>query len=181
SAWLAGAQPGTVLDLLGPLGRPLEQLGQPQALLLLAEGPGVGALLSLAAQASARGAAAVLLQAAPEPLRLPPYLLPPDIEYLAASGDVLALLDAAAGKGSFDTPLLWADQLIASGPPALASRLAARIRRDRFNWKPGFARFVVQQPFACGLGLCGGCWHDTRRGARLLCQAGPGLDLRDAV
>lgn len=181
SEWLARSQPGAVLDLLGPLGRPLGQLGQPQALLLLAEGPGVGALLTLAAQASARGAAAVLLQAAPEALRLPPYLLPPDIEYLAASGDALALLDTAAGGGRLDTPLLWADQLVAAGPPALASRLAARIRRDRFNWKPGFGRFIVQQPFACGLGLCGGCWHDTRRGARLLCQSGPGLDLRDAV
>ncbi len=180
-AWLAAQLPGATLDLLGPLGRPIQPTAGQRALLLIAEDLATGALLALAAQASRGGSAVVLLIGAAEARRIPPYVLAPDVEYLATSGDVLALLDSAGPGSRLDTPLLWADQVVAAGSAALAARLAQRIRRDRFNWKPGFALFVLDQPLACGVGLCGGCWHNTRKGDRLLCVAGPALDLRDAV
>ncbi len=180
-AWLAAQLPGATVDLLGPLGRPIQAPAGQRALLLIAEDLATGALLALAAQATRSGSAVVLLIGAAEARRIPPYVLAPDVEYLATAGDVLALLDTGTTGGRLDTPLLWADQVVAAGSAGLATRLAQRIRRDRFNWKPGFAQFVLDQPLACGVGLCGGCWHNTRKGDRLLCVAGPTLDLRDAV
>lgn len=180
-AWLASQLPGTRLDLLGPLGRPIQLTVGSGATLLIAEDGAVGALVGLATQAAMAGNAVMLLSSAPELRRIPPYVLPPDVEYLATSDDVLALLDSPHCNHRFDHPLMWADQVVAAGSAALATRLAQRIRRDRFNWKPGFAQFVLAQRLACGVGLCGGCWHNTRRGDRLLCVAGPALDLRDAI
>ncbi len=180
-AWLAAQRPGTTLDLLGPLGQPIPHADGRRATVLLAEGSGVGAVTLFASRAAVAGNAVMLLLSAPEADRLPPYVLPPDVEYLATDGDVLSLLDSAATTGRLDSPLLWADSVVGAGSATTATKLAARIRRDRFNWKPGFAHYILNQPFPCGVGLCGGCWHSTRRGDRLVCVAGPALDLRDAV
>ena len=179
--WLAAQLPGAELDIMGPLGHGLPGGGERRATVLLAEGAQAGALTLYARRAAQAGGSVVLLLSAGESSRLPPYVLPPDVEYLATAGDLLSLLDTAGTGGRLDSPLLWADQVIGAGSAATAARLAQRIRRDRFNWKPGFATFILDHPYACGVGLCGGCWHNTRRGDRLLCTAGPALDLRDAI
>ncbi len=174
--WLAAQRPGALLDVLGPLGSAWMPGQRPQTLLALAEGTAVAALVAIIERVVAQGGAALLLTSAPHAERLPPFVLPPEVEYLATDDDVLSLLEAA--PRSLDSPLLWADTIVAAGSAALAARLAQRIRRDRFNWAAGLAHFTFNQPLACGVGLCGGCWHETRQGWRLLCHAGPWFDLK---
>lgn len=178
-AWLAAAPVGTAIDALGPLGHAVELKRQAQAVLVLTEGATIGATLIALNRAIRHNAAVVLLASAPEAQQLPPYILPPEIEYQATSDDVLSLLDQ--GGDRFAAPLLWADAILAAGSSDLALRLAQRIRKDRFNWKPGLAQFVLDLPLPCGVGLCGGCWHNGRKGDRLVCLHGPTFDLRDVL
>ncbi|MBC8162341.1 MAG: hypothetical protein H7Z42_14120, partial [Roseiflexaceae bacterium] len=74
-AWLARARPGELIDALGLYGSPFELVRTTRTLLLLGQGPGLPALLLLAAQATQRGCTVTLLAGAPAAALLPPPFL----------------------------------------------------------------------------------------------------------
>ena len=174
-ASIARLPKGFELDCIGPLGRPLSSEGQ-KATLLIAEGNAIYSLLLYAQRVTETGSPVLLLASANDAMRVPPFVLPAEIEYLATADDVLDLLESSA---KLDAPLVWANRLLAAGSLDLASRLSQRIRRERYAWQQGFAAFIVDQAYPCGIGMCGGCWQPTRQQPKLLCHHGPALDLRE--
>ncbi|HWQ15031.1 MAG TPA: hypothetical protein VNL77_19695 [Roseiflexaceae bacterium] len=181
-AWLARAHPGDELDAIGPLGRPFTLAPRTGSVLLIGSGRGLPALMQLAREAAARRAAVTLLAGATHREALPPpFLLPGEIEYQAAPGDALDLLSAPAG-GRSPPPgqsLLWADQLFAAIPNESVARLRDTVRAAKLRWERGYANVLLDGPLVCGVGACGVCAVELRRGPQLLCSAGPVFDLRD--
>jgi dihydroorotate dehydrogenase electron transfer subunit len=49
----------------------------------------------------------------------------------------------------------------------------------KYRWERGFASALLEGPLVCGVGACGVCAIELRRGMRLLCSDGPVFDLRD--
>ena len=45
----------------------------------------------------------------------------------------------------------------------------------------GFASVLLEGPLVCGVGACGVCAVETRKGMRMLCSDGPVFDLRDMI
>ncbi|MDZ4717789.1 MAG: hypothetical protein SH847_04915 [Roseiflexaceae bacterium] len=176
--WLARARPGDWLDVLGPLGRPFQLDPRTRSLVLLGEGPAVGALLMLAGELLSRGGAATLLVAASdETLLPPPFLLPADVEYQSHIGHVVDLLPDRDGR----TMVAWADQISAVLPDDQVPRLRDIVRAGRVRWDRGFASVLIDSRMPCGVGTCGVCQIALRKGQRLVCVDGPVFDLRDYV
>lgn len=178
-AWLTRRRSGDTLDALGPLGRGFalpDALGAPGHLLLLGHGQGVAPLVGLLDQALDRGWAVTLLITATRPAdAYPAALLPPAVEYQVASADAgpLTLLSSEA--------LAWADLLVAAIPNAAWSILRQRIEMVRTALSPGFAQVWANVPIACGVGRCGACTMETRRGQRRACTDGPVFDLAEVT
>ena len=182
--WLAARQAGEAVDLIGPLGRGFVLDGPGGNLLLVGWGSGMASLLALAEEALARGWSVALLAAFERPdLAVPTTLLPTAVEYQVALGGT-ALEELA--------PLLreaipWADRICAAGQGArtasihLYSRLAAVIKEVRLGLRPGLAQVLVEVPMGCGVGACGACAVETRRGLRRACYHGPVFDLAELV
>ena len=53
------------------------------------------------------------------------------------------------------------------------------IRRVKYRWERGFASVLLEGPIVCGVGACGVCAVEVRRGTRMICSDGPVFDLRD--
>ncbi len=199
-AWLSRARAGDTLDALGPFGTPFALDRRTRTLLLVGQGPGLAALLLLARQHSARGGAVALLAAAPEPALLPPpFLMPADVEYQSVTGRAVQLLERrpdpapppgklpkgkppAAQPADDSVRLLgWADQLCAALPGDQLEPLAEAVRAVKYRWERGFAAALMEGPLVCGVGACGVCPVETRKGQRLRCSDGPVFDLRDVT
>jgi dihydroorotate dehydrogenase electron transfer subunit len=208
-AWLAHGRVGDTIDVIGPLGRPFVLDGRTRNLLMLGSGPGLPALMLLAHEAAARGCAVTLLAGADDAGSLPPpFLLPGEAEYQTIVGKTTDLLSAQPGgpkdgetgrqgdrkkkgKAKQDasavtvpvalSPISWADQIGAALPDDERSSLVAAIRAVKYRWERGFASALLHAPFVCGVGACGVCAVDLRRGTRLVCSEGPVFDLRDVV
>lgn len=182
--WLSRQHPGALLDIFGPVGRAFELDGRTGNLLLVGEGNGLAALVGLAQVAIARHMSVMLLAAAPhDDLLLPPFLLPPDVEYQSTTGAVLDLLDARPGDRRLPatvaaSPLLWADQVCAALPMETLRTLSDLVRARRLRWSRGFASVVLDGTMPCGTGACFGCLMETRDGWRTRCKDGPVFDLR---
>src|SRR5215217_565945 len=195
-AWLARGQAGDLLDAIGPLGHPFALDGRTRNLLLLGSGPGLAALLLLARAGAARGAV-TLIAGADDPARLPPpFLLPGEVEYqtiVGAATDLLvgpALGEADKQKKQSSvsrspdlsvslSPIVWADQIFAALPLEQLLALRDSVGRVKYRWERGFAGALLEGPIVCGVGACGVCAVELRRGTRLLCADGPVFDLRD--
>ena len=76
-------------------------------------------------------------------------------------------------------PLSWADQICVALPGDQLPALRDTIRAVKFRWERGFASVLLEGPLVCGVGACGVCAVDLRRGTRMLCSDGPVFDLRD--
>jgi dihydroorotate dehydrogenase electron transfer subunit len=203
--WLSRGRAGDTLDVLGPLGHPFELDGRTRSLLLVGAGPGLGALLLLAQQGAARGAVTLIVGAEDAALLPPPFLLPGEVEYQTIIGSATDLL-AGSGLGAADketrsqgaketrrtsnvslspglpvssSPIAWADQICAALPSSQLLTLRAAIERVKYRWERGFASVLLEGPLVCGVGACGVCAIDMRRGRRMLCSDGPVFDLRD--
>lgn len=202
--WLARARPVDSIDTLGPFGTPFELDRLTRTLLLVGQGPGLAALLLLAMKANQRGCTVTLLAGAQAAELLPPpFLLPSEIEYESVVGDVLTLVGSAppdpvvplsktAAKklkqsgvtlSTLDAPVRhripWADQIAAALPLDDATRLRDLVRGAKLRWERGFAAVLLESPLVCGVGACDVCALPLRHGPRLLCTAGPVVDLRD--
>lgn len=195
-AWLAQRRAGQVIDTLGPFGQPFTLGRRTRNLLLLGQGAGLAALLLLAQQATARGCAVTLLLAAEEAARLPPFVLPGEVE-LQIVDFTLQIADETTQSTTYDPSTLrlrsgpaslrtslqsaiqWADQLCAALPASQLSALRNAIRAGKLRWERGFASVLLDGPLVCGVGACGVCAVATRRGPRWLCSDGPVFDVRD--
>ncbi|MBK9709964.1 MAG: hypothetical protein IPO81_01320 [Kouleothrix sp.] len=208
-AWLSRGRAGEQIDVVGPLGHPFALDSRTRNLLLLGSGPGLAALLLLARQAASRGCAITLLAGADTAEALPPpFLLPREVEYQTVMGqpiDLLAsqppviapesdkktrrLADNAKRRKEEVTsspphpvtlsPITWADQICAALPDDQLLALAGMIRRVKLRWERDFASALLEGPLVCGVGACGVCAVELRRGTRMLCSDGPVFDLRD--
>ena len=159
------ARAGDVLDLLAPLGHPIEFDNNTRHILLVGEGTQTARLIVIAHTAIARGSEIVLVS---KPSSIdddfPVQLLSPAIEYRASE--------------TIDTELiLWADTLVASGSTEFYRALADSIRAVHYRLEPGLARVLVDLPMPCGTGACCACAVDTARGVKFACVDGPAFDL----
>jgi dihydroorotate dehydrogenase electron transfer subunit len=73
----------------------------------------------------------------------------------------------------------WADQVCAALPLDQLPALRDAIRAVKFRWERGFASVLLEGPLVCGVGACGVCAVEIRKGVRMLCSDGPVFDLRD--
>jgi dihydroorotate dehydrogenase electron transfer subunit len=184
--WLSRGRAGDLLDVIGPLGHPFALDGRTRNLLLIGSGPGLAALLLLARVGAARGTVTLIAGADDSERLPPPFLLPSEVEYQTVPGLQIADFNLPiAGSGTQSTiynlqsAISWADQIFAALPSAQLLALRDLIGRVKYRWERGFASALLEGPLVCGVGACGVCAIDMRRGTRLLCADGPVFDLRD--
>lgn len=171
---LAGARPDEVVGLVGPLGRGFPLPPDGAGAILVGGGTGIASLFELARRAAARGPVEVLLGAreAPELMGVA------DFEALDVALRV-ATEDGSRGRKGRVTELLPealerlpAAAVHACGPTPMmraAAELAAAAGRA--------ARVSLENPMACGFGVCLGCAAPLREGGfALVCRDGPVLD-----
>jgi dihydroorotate dehydrogenase electron transfer subunit len=180
--WLARCTTGDTLDILGPFGHGFELARTTKTLLLLGEGPNIAALLMLAHTMVARGGSATLYATASELALLPPaFLLPSEIEYQTGSGAAIELLNQQHLAQGTPSTLIWADQLCAALPFHELSRLGELIRTHRIRTDRSFASVIAESALPCGIGNCGACTIETRKGLRLACSEGPVFGLHQLI
>jgi len=188
-AWLARGRAGDMLDIVGPLGQPFGIGAHTRNLLLIGQGPGLAALLLLAREASAKGLAVTLLASADETAALPPpFLLPAAVEYQSFAGlqsaDLRLQIEPDSSTSTIydlHSAIAWADQVCAALPTDQLAALRQAILEVKYRWERGFASALLEGPLVCGVGACGVCAVELRKGARLLCRDGPVFDLRDLL
>lgn len=160
-------EPGTLLQLRGPLGRGFEPPANLRKLALACFGPSLARLAPLMDDALAQGAEVALFTDA----RLPS--LPPAVE-----ANPLSTLSEA---------LTWAD--------FLALEITIEALGDdnnnlphRLGLEPGAralpcpAQALVLAPMPCGgIATCGACSVETRHGWKLACQDGPVFPIEDLL
>lgn len=164
--WLAGRALGETVSLLGPLGQGFVLEPGTRRLLLAATNGPLAPLLALADLALARDVSVSLVLEAGAASGLA-TLIPQAVELAVAPPG--AVWSAAAGM------LAWADQVAVAGPAEELRSLAALCAPLR----SAFVQCYLQAPIACGLGWCGSCLAETRRGPRRTCTGGPVFDLRE--
>ncbi len=179
--------PGDELDCIGPLGKGFPLSPFTHNLLLLAQANGFGVneaqngvsfLLALIDLALASQRNVVLIHEAPRAAQLfPPHALPVGVEVRLVTAD-----GSRGQKGSALDLLLelapWADQVYAVGDPQWYAELVAALETRRLRVNEGFAwGLVAPEVMPCGMGVCGGCAVETRRGYRFPCIDGPVFDL----
>jgi len=197
AGWAGTLRVGDRADLAGPLGRPFEVDPRSRHLLLVAEGPSIGALRLLVDEAVRDARSVVLLYGAATASSVyPTSLLPDEVEYVVATADgSLGHRGSVADLvGDYEA---WADQSFAAGPPALLASLAAKAagRRQRLGVatlgrKKGggrqpaagstearrktFLQVAVGQSVGCAAGTCLGCAVEGAGGVALrACREGP--------
>lgn len=179
--------PGDDVDCIGPFGKGFPLSSDAFNVLLLAQCHGYGAsegqngvifLLPLIDQALAAGKRVLLIHEAPTAAQLfPPAGLPPGVEVR------LITEDGSQGQAGTALDLLpelaqWADQVFTVGNPEWYAALVQGLREHRLRVGEGLVwGLVAPGIMPCGLGVCGGCAVETRRGYRLACSDGPVFDL----
>lgn len=170
---------GDTLDVLGPVGRGWTVPADVRNVVLIGTEDMAGALLFLASVALRRSLHVALVLGAPaQAPTFPPALVPPAVEYQWARGDD----PAEAALELLDPDLVrWADALYTTLPLPAYEHLAARIRRTRLRWMPGFAQGLLLPPMACFVGACDACRVPAFRHTWRACIDGPQCELRDVV
>jgi dihydroorotate dehydrogenase electron transfer subunit len=174
TALLADARPGERIRIVGPLGRGFPEPASGSSVVLVGGGTGIASLYALAGRARRNGSVVVLLGAR----RAQDLMGHADFSQLGVALTV-ATEDGSSGRRGLVTDLLEAElgksgesQVYACGPTPMmrtAAELAARAG----------ARCMVslENPMACGFGVCLGCAVPLRGGAmRLVCRDGPVFD-----
>ena len=180
-------QPGDELECIGPRGKGFKLPATDQNLLFLAQASGFGLarqqngvtfLLTFMEHASAEKRNVLLLHEAPSAAQLfPPDGLPLGVE--------LRLLTADGSQGQAGTILdalpelaQWADQVYAVGELEWFATLLRTLEEHRLRVSEGLAwGLVAPEVTPCGMGVCGGCAIETRRGYVSPCTKGPVFDL----
>jgi dihydroorotate dehydrogenase electron transfer subunit len=176
--WLVSQPPGTVVDVVGPLGRPFPDPEADGPVVVVAGGYGAAALIGLVTRMRAQGRAVTAVLGAASASRLVAIR---ELEGLGAEV-LVATDDGTAGTRGFVTDLLRGSAaaamaesaaVYACGPMAMleaTSHAAAAV---------GVPVWVsVEESMACGIGVCMTCVLpviDTDGQTRMLrsCVAGP--------
>jgi len=175
TALLADCRPGARVGLVGPLGRGFPAVAAPRAL-LVAGGTGIASVYELAARLLRRDASGVTV-----------LLGARSAQDLMGEGDFAALgvrLEIATEDGSRGTRGLVTDLLEAAlaqaapahvyacGPTAMMRRCA-----EIASARGAGCSVSLENPMACGFGVCLGCAAPLRSGAfALVCRDGPVFD-----
>jgi dihydroorotate dehydrogenase electron transfer subunit len=178
----ARLQPGTTVNVIGPLGQGFEVPASARRLLLVADAAHLPTLLSLSQSKNQRsftepGFSVALLLSAPTAAKLYP------VRFLPSALEVhIVTADGSTGqKGSpldlFPDLARWADCICIAGEPDTYPALTHIVREVRLGPGPGFAQALVVPPLLCGVGACQGCAVETTRGTKLACTDGPVFDL----
>jgi dihydroorotate dehydrogenase electron transfer subunit len=196
SGWLERLRPGDGVDMVGPLGRPLEVDARSRHLLLIAHEASVAEVRLLVDEAVRDGRSVVLLFGAASSARVyPSSLLPDEVEY------VVATADGSLGHRGSVVELVqgyeaWADQAFAAGPTATLASLAAlamgrrqrlgvaTLGRKRGGGRPiapgspearrrAWLQVVVEPAFGCAAGTCLACVLPGTSGSLRACREGP--------
>jgi dihydroorotate dehydrogenase electron transfer subunit len=175
---IAASPVGTVLDVLGPLGRPFTLDRTARRLAMVGGGYGVAPLVALATEALARECEVVLMVgAATADYVFPADELPTDVEYSVAT------VDGTLGHHGLVTELLpkyldWSDAVYACGPTPMLEAVARLTRPARYGVagamrsnKP--VQLAMEQHMGCAMGVCLGCVVMTRKGYQRVCRDGP--------
>jgi dihydroorotate dehydrogenase electron transfer subunit len=155
TAWLADAKAHQFLDVIGPLGKAFAYPRRLGSCLLISEGHGAASMLFLAQELRERGKRVDMILGA----RSEAYVLKPieakrvsqTIEVvtedgsLGRQGSVLDVLPRVAEETR-------AEVIYAAGAHAMLAAVAAFCSERRIP-----AQVVVEEPMACGLGLCFTC------------------------
>ena len=150
-------QPGAILSLRGPLGKGFSLPSSARCVALVALGETSARLRSLLTNALEQDASVVLVS----DLGLPE--LPSEVEIQPVS----ALAEIAQ----------WADYLALDVPRESLLRLQEMSGIGR---QVGEAQVLVHMPMPCGgMGECGVCAVNVRRGWKLACKDGPVFDLNE--
>ena len=152
STWLTERQPGDVVDVVGPLGRPYPLPPAGASALLVGGGYGAAALVGLAGLLRSRGHAVTAVAGAATAARLC------SVEELGAIAEVHVLTDdGSAGRRGMVTlavgELLPAvDVVYACGPMPMLRAVASAASAA------GVPSYVaVEEAMACGIGVCMTC------------------------
>jgi dihydroorotate dehydrogenase electron transfer subunit len=174
---IAGSQPGSWLDCLGPLGRGFSLDSRNRRLLLVGGGYGAAPLIALAEAALPRGSEVTLLVGAATAAHVfPTASVPPEVEYYCAT------VDGSLGHHGLVTELVprfldWADAVYGCGPNGMLESLA-RECRPRSSL---LVELAMEQQMGCAMGVCLGCVTPTVRGYRRVCRDGPVFDAAELV
>lgn len=180
--WLRTLPAGAMLDLLGPMGRPLARRPTLRNILLVAEGLALGPLLAMAEAALAAEQQVALLGVVPSGTSAyPAEVLPLEIEYQRAV--------RGSAKHEAAELLRWADAVFAAGSQQFYLDLRDEMQTVRPGQRGGFAFGLLLEPFgwqlsgwgqgrvACAVAACRTCLAELRREKRLACVDGPAFDL----
>lgn len=164
--------PGTVVDLLGPCGRPMPLRKNAERLLFIVQGVVPSPIIALVENAVGEGRAVTMVLDGPAQ-SYPLAELPPQVEVLRAP-EGWAWADQVEA-------LRWADQVIALAAPHETDKhygqLWEIINQLRAPVPKGFALGLFTGPVPCGTGACGACLVRGRREDIYACIEGPALDL----
>ncbi len=153
--WLADAKAHQFLDVIGPLGKAFAYPRRLGTCLLVARGHGAASLLFLAQELRARGKRVDMILGAPseeyvfkaiEAKRVSQTIdIVTDDGSLGERGSVLDVLPRVAEETQ-------AEVVYAAGPRAMLKRIAELCSDRRIP-----AQVAVEEPMACGLGMCFTC------------------------
>lgn len=164
--------PGQVINLLGPVGKPIPVREAARTLLLIAYESAPTSLLLLAQNALAKGVS-VALALLGSAVHYPLEALPQEIEIMRG--------DDKGNWSNQQQTLRWADQVVAVAPPPFDmdyyARLLDTLRQIRVEIPDGYVFGLIQPPLPCGVGACHACMVRYQKEDVPACQEGPAFDL----
>ena len=176
---LAGALPGTRMDLIGPLGTGWSIPETARRALLVAGGLGIAPMGMLAEELTRRGVEVVLAQGAPTAGRL----LAREAMAALCSRAAVATDDGSAGTCGLVTDLVEGlidaeqpDVVYACGPEPMQRAAAAQAAAAGVPCQVSLERLM-----ACGVGACLSCVVATTAGRKRACVDGPVFDAAEVL
>lgn len=165
--------PGQIVNLLGPVGKPIPLRDSTRSLLLIAYDSTPAALLMLADVVLNRGGAVTLVLIG----RARYYPL----DTLRKEMEVVRIENSEAWNER-DKTLGWADQVVTVAPPTfnlpIYARLLEQIRQVRIEVASDYAYGLFHWPMPCGVGACQACLVRLTGGEEnAACLEGPAFDL----
>ncbi|KJU82643.1 Cytochrome-c3 hydrogenase, gamma subunit [Candidatus Magnetobacterium bavaricum] len=190
TAILGNCTPGSVLELIGPLGNGFPAVGTGERLIVVAGGIGIASV-------------AMLLRDYPEATlfygvrsandlfidRLPPVArlhVTSDNGSVGDKGNVLEQLRQYIVSTVQNTKAAGVIKVYACGPHAMTQQLCRMFAYSdgalpKINGWPVEAFVSVEERMACGVAACLGCAVGTVNGYRLVCKDGPVFNVNELI
>ncbi|HET8958866.1 hypothetical protein [Nocardioides sp.] len=155
TTWLAALPAGARVEVTGPLGRPFALPKEPVSCVLVGEGYAAAPMFPLAERLRERDCAVTLVVAAPDEAHLLSAL---EARRSARAVTVVTGDGSIGSRGSVADVLpdvlakAGAEVVYAAGPLATLHAVAAAAEQAG-----AWSQVAVEQPMACGTGLCQGC------------------------